>query len=820
MKEIRSISVVLICFLFILFPEHSSIAQSREILNMDTGWKFKKGDPAGSENTNFNDSEWRNLNVPHDWSIEGTFSQEEHTGRWGSAFLPTGIAWYRKHFQVTDKDLKRTVWVEFGGAYMNSDVWLNGHHLGSHPYGYTGFYYDLSPYLKSGKNVLAVRVDNSQQPNCRWYSGSGIYRSVNLVKTDPVHFGHWDTYIRTTSLQNDQAELTAEYSIDNTSGTKTSGTIRSELLDSDGKVIAATEVPFQTKAGKQVQVASKIQVPSPTLWSPEQPYLYRLQSSILKDEKIIDNLTNNVGIRKIKFDVDKGFFLNGKQVKINGVGVHHDGGAVGAAVPDDVWVRRLELLKEMGCNAIRTAHNPPSTPFLDLCDKMGFLVLDEAFDEWKKGKIDFGYHLYFDEWAIKDLTTMIKRDRNHPSVIIWSLGNEILEQRDENGYKKLQEFANLAHELDPSRPVTVACDKIGAEGSKGPAKESFLNELDIVGYNYADRWRNRRELYYSLDKLEHPDWKLMGTESRSINGNRGDYSLGDDPDKVQANYNTQMISVEQNWKFVATHDYVIGDFLWTGFDHLGENVWPRKSTYWGIIDYSGFPKDGYYFYKSQWTEEPMTHLFPHWNWPEREGQTIPVICYTNCDTVELFLNGKSLGEKRLAFPKQGMVDRWRNYDSPRVGATTNDLHLSWDVPYEPGTLMAIGKKDGKKVIEQISTTGPSKAVHLKIDKESIRANSRDICHFVVEVVDKKGNVVPDDDHLIQFTLKGPGKILGIGNGDPVDHRSHQSDEYKTYRGLCLVVVQSTGDPGEITLTAESDSLTKVSKSVKSVKNND
>lgn len=817
MKTSRITTFISILFLLTLFFIPTVCAQSREIINLDFDWKFIKGDPAQAEQTDFSDDRWRSLNVPHDWSIEGAFSQVEHSGRWGAAFLPTGIGWYRKHFQITKNDLKQTVWVEFGGVYMNSDVWLNGHHLGKHPYGYTGFHYDLSPYLKSGENILAVRVDNSQQPNCRWYSGSGIYRSVNLVKTDPVHFGHWDTYVRTTSVQNDQAEITVEYGIDNTSEAKTSGIIRSELLDVDGKIVATADVPFQAEAGEQAQVTAKIEVPAPILWSPEQPYLYRLQSSILKNKKIIDNLTTNVGIREIEFDANKGFFLNRKHVKINGVGVHHDGGAVGAAVPDDVWIRRLELLKEIGCNAIRTAHNPPSTPFLDLCDKMGFLVLDEAFDEWKMGKVDFGYNLYFDEWAVKDLTSMIKRDRNHPSVIIWSVGNEIKEQRDENGYKILRKFANMAHELDPSRPITLACDNIGAEGSKGPAKDSFLNELDIVGYNYADRWRNRRELYYSLDKMAHPDWKLMGTESRSIQGDRGDYSLGDDPDKVEPNYNTQMMAVEQNWKFVATHDYVIGDFLWTGFDHLGENVWPRKSTYWGIIDYTGFPKDGYYFYKSQWTEEPMAYLFPHWNWKGREGQTIPVMCFTNCDTVELFLNGRSMGEKRLAFPKQGMVDRWNNYDPPRVGATTNDLHLSWDVPYEPGILTVVGKKNGEEVIEKINTTGSSDIVHLKTDKESIRANSRDICHFVVELLDENGNVVPDDDHLMQFTLKGPGKILGIGNGDPVDHRSHQSDEYKTYRGLCLVVVQSTGDPGEITLTAKSGTLMKVLKSVRSVK---
>lgn len=816
MNGIRGISVVLICFLFILSDERNAIAQSREILDMDFGWKFINGDTADAEKVDFNDNNWRNLNLPHDWSIEGTFSQENRGGQ-GAAFLPTGIGWYRKHFQITPKDIQRSIWVEFGGAYMNSDVWINGHHLRNHSYGYTSFYYDVSEYLQEGENILAVRVDNSQQPNCRWYSGSGIYRSVRLVKANPVHFGYWDAYIRTTGLEEDQAELFAEYHVENASGISTSGIIHSHLVNASGKVVAETDVSFNAASGKQTKVTCSIRILSPKLWSAEQPYLYRLHSIILINDREIDRLTTNVGIREIKFDADKGFFLNGKHVKLNGVGIHHDGGCVGAAVPDDVWLRRLKLLKEMGCNAIRTAHNPPSAQFLDLCDQMGFLVIDESYDEWKSGKIDFGYHRYFDEWGNSDLISMIKRDRNHPSVIIWSLGNEILEQCDENGYKTLQELVNVAHELDPSRPVTLACDKIGAEGYKGPAKVSFLTELDIVGYNYVNRWNARRELYYSIDKKAHPDWKFMGTENVSINGDRGDYSLGDDPNRVQPNYNTQMISAEENWKFVAIHDYVIGDFLWTGFDHLGENKWPRKSTFWGIIDYCGFPKDAYYFYQSQWTEEPMVHLFPHWNWPGREGQTIPVLCYTNCDTVELFLNGRSLGEKRLAFPKQGMVGRWKNYESPRVDATTSDLHLSWDVPYESGSLIAVGRRNGKKMVEKICTTGSSEAINLKPDKEKIRANSKDICHFVVKLVDDNGNVVPDDDHLLHFTLKGPGKILGVGNGNPIDHWSHQSNEYSTYHGLCLVVVQSTGEQGQITLTVDSASLKKNSLTINSEK---
>lgn len=814
MRFFRIIKTTLFCCLMSI--QTATIAQSREVINIDFDWKFKKEDPAGAEKIDFDDKNWRILNLPHDWSIEGNFSEDAPGGS-GAAYLPAGVGWYRKHFRLTQKDLEKIIWVEFGGVYMNSDVWINGHHLGNHPYGYTSFYYDLTRHLKEGENVLAVRVDNSRQPNTRWYTGSGIYRSVRLMKMAPVHFAHWGVYITTKKTEEDHATVSVAYEVENSSNSNKKGTIRAEIVDASGEVVAKKNFPFQVKDDGNVMVKGDIKVTSPKRWSPEQPYLYRLRSTIRRNGKIADDLTTKFGIRYLEFDKDRGFAINGKHTKLNGVCLHHDGGPVGAAVSDELWIRRLQLLKKMGCNAIRTAHNPPSTSFLDLCDELGFLVMDEAFDEWTVGKREFGYHEYFDEWKAKDLASMIRRDRNHPSVIMWSLGNEIPEQVDDKGYEILKELVDIAHKLDPTRPVTAACDKIGAEGFNGPTKEAFLETLDIVGYNYADRWNTRRELLFSLDKMAHPEWKIIGTESRSINGDRGAYFLGNDPTKVSPNYNTEMIEVEKNWKFVATRDYVIGDFFWTGIDHLGEPEWPDKSTSWGAIDYCGFPKDAYYFYKSQWTQEPMVHVFPHWNWKGREGQVIPVLAYTNCDTVELFLNGKSLGEKRISFPKKGMVGGWKKYETPQVEATTNDLHLSWDVPYEPGTLMAVGWKNGEKVVEKIVTTGASEAIRISSDKNTISANSRDIVHFVVEMVDKNGNVVPNDDHLVSFSIEGPGKIIGVGNGNPVDHRSHQSHERSTYHGLALVIVQSTDKPGKITLTAESPALKNFSISVKSEK---
>ena len=531
---------------------------------------------------------------------------------------------------------------------------------------------------------------------------------------------------------------------------------------------------------------------------------------VLVGNKNVDETVTNVGIRKINYDKDKGFFLNDEHVKINGVCLHHDGGAVGAAVPMGVWERRLKELKEMGCNAIRTSHNPPAPEFLDLCDRMGFLVMDEPFDEWKYGKRKYGYHDYFDEWWKKDLTAMIYRDRNHPSIVLWSAGNEIPEQKDPKGVIILKDMIDIFHTEDPTRPVTSALDNIAADG--GATTLPFMEALDIVGYNYVDRWHERRELYYSIDRHDHPDWKMIGTESGSNSGvTRGEYSLGTDSNSVHPNYNSFMIDAEQLWKFVRVHDYVAGDFMWTGIDYLGETFWPHRFSNFGVIDICGFPKDGFYFYQSQWTEKPMLHLFPHWNWEGREGQVIPVLCYTNCDAVELFVNGKSFGEKRLEFPRQGTSGGWNSYAKPRVNPTTADLHLQWDVPYQPGVLKAVGKKDGKIVAtEEIHTAGKAAAIKLITDNDKIYSGERTVANVEVQVVDENGFVVPTADNLIHFNIEGEGKIIGIDNGNPVDHDSYKNDNRHSFNGLCLVVIQAGSKKGKVKLTAQSDGLKNAS----------
>jgi beta-galactosidase len=777
----------------------------RERLSLDFNWKFQLGDQKSAEKISFDDSNWRILDLPHDWSIEGKYDENEPTGSSGG-YLPTGIGWYRRSIEISENDLKKKIFIEFDGIYMNSDVWINEHHLGKYPFGYSSFHYELTPYLNTGKNIIAVRVDNSLQPNTRWYSGSGIYRHVWLTKKHQLHIAYWGVYVTTPVVTSDSAIVEVNTSISNRTGKDQNFFLESILKNSDGVVVTKTKTKLNIESENQETITQKLIVKTPQLWSVNSPNLYKLHTILIDDKNQIDEVGTKVGIRKIEFDTDNGFFLNDEHIKMNGVCLHHDGGAVGAAVPEKVWERRLKLLKEMGCNAIRTSHNPPAPEFLDLCDELGFLVMDEPFDEWRIGKRKFGYYQYFNEWWKKDLISMIRRDRNHPSIVLWSAGNEIPEQKTEDGHELLKLLIDVFHKEDATRPVTLGCDNIAADG--GAATLEFLKGLDIVGYNYADRWHERRELYYSIDRHAHPDWKMLGTESTSNNGGiRGGYSLGDDPKVVKPNYNFRMIDAEQLWKFVSKHDYVIGDFMWTGIDYLGESVWPAKNDNFGVMDLCGFPKDGYYFYQSQWTSEPMIHLFPHWNWQGREGQIIPVLCYTNCDAVELFLNGKSIGEKRLEFPRQGNSGGWNLYDRPQIHPTTADLHLQWDVPYSPGTLKAVGKRGGEIVFTKtIQTADQPFAIKLKTDRKTLKSDARDILHVEVQVVDKNDNVVPTANNMICFTIEGEGKIIGVDNGNPYDHDSYKANKRSVFNGMGLVIIQSTHKSGEIKFVAKSDSL--------------
>ena len=788
--------------------------------SFDFGWKFLEGDAAGAQMPGFADAGWRDVDLPHDWSIEGPVDQNAPSSGSG-AYLPTGVGWYRKKFRVPAEDRDRVAVLEFDGVYQNSEVWINGQYLGLRPYGFVPFAYELTPYLKfNAENVVAVKVDNSRQTNCRWYSGSGITRHTWLLKTNPLRVAYWGTFVTAPHVSRTSATVEVKTRVANDRKTNAQCTLTTELLDKDGKVVGTQEASQAVSAQGEYEFVQQIAVDKPNLWSTANPYLYTVRSSVHEAGQLVDVYDTPTGIREASFDARRGFLLNGEHVKLNGACIHQEAGCVGSAVPERVWERRLALLQEMGCNAIRTSHNPYPAEFLDLCDRMGFLVMNEAFDEWRvgKGQIKNGYHVYFDEWYERDLMNFIGRDRNHPSVVLWSAGNEVPDQDAADGPETLRKLLRVFHSLDPTRPVTVACDHIASEPT--PVRPEFLAQLDVVGYNYVDRWRDRAQKYYSLDHDAFPERPVIGTESSGMGGSRGDYrglvpaaaatpAAGAAPQDFRPmGGNGTRIDTEQLWKFVGAYDYVSGDFMWTGIDYLGEARWPAKASSSGAIDTCGFKKDGFYFYQSQWTAKPMAHLFPHWNWKGREGQFIPVTCYTNCDTAELFINGRSVGVRGYEFPRYGMQGRYGNV-APRDRAlrTTADLHLSWDVPYEPGTLKVVGTKDGVAVVTtEVSTTGEPAAIRLTADRTDLSADRRDVAHIMVEILDAEGRVVPLAENEITFAVEGEARLIGVDNGNSQSHDSYKANRCKAFNGLCLAVVQTTAKAGSIRIAASSANL--------------
>ncbi len=800
-------------------PAGSAWAQERDAPrtreSFDFGWKFFRGDAPGAQQPDLSDAGWRSLDLPHDWSIEGPFDKKAPSAGPGG-YLPTGIGWYRKQFRIPRSYEEKKLTIEFDGVYQNSEVWINGEYLGRRPYGYVPFAYDVTSRVRfGGDNLVAVKVDNSRQTNCRWYSGSGIYRHTWLLATNGVHIGTWGTFVTTPRVAKERATVQVETWVRNETGRNAACTLATAILDRDGRTVQSGEASQQVAAAGDYRFVQQLAVETPSLWSHLDPYLYRVHSTLRDNDGILDDYDTPLGIREAIFDADRGFLLNGEPVKLNGVCLHHEAGCVGAAVPERAWERRLAILKEMGCNAIRTSHNPYAAEFLDLCDQMGFLVMNEAFDEWRvpKGQIGpYGYSIYFDEWHERDLENLIHRDRNHPSVVLWSAGNEIGDQQDPRGAETLQELIDIFHREDPTRMVTAGCDHIASEPASETARPEFLALLDVVGYNYVDRWRDRREKYFSLDRHEFPHRRFIGTESPSMAGIRGDYS--DSPATrgfagMAAGHN---LDVEQLWKFVRTYDYVAGDFMWTGIDYLGEARWPMKGASAGVIDTCGFKKDGFYFYQSQWTSQPVLHLFPHWNWKGKEGRFIPVTCFTNCDTVELFLNGRSLGVKGYAFPRLGMEGRYGNYPArSRVLRTTSDLHLSWDVPYEPGTLRAAGTRDGETVaVMEVSTAGEPAAIAMSADLNTLVADRRDVAHLTVRIVDANGRLAPTADNEVTFEVQGGARLAGVDNGNPASHESYQGNRRKAFNGMCLAMVASTAKPGPIRITASAAGLRSAS----------
>jgi len=765
---------------FVLFIAVSSVlAQPRETHDFNSDWFFTLEDNLDARHADFSHADWKKVSLPHDWSIGFDFGEEYPAGNAGGA-LPGGVGWYRKTFQVPEADKGSHYALCFGGAYRYTEVWINGKYLGKHINGYLSFEHDITPYLHdgNGQNVVAVRVDNSLQPNSRWYTGSGIYRDVRLEKRPRLHLVREHTFITTPKVSTEKSVLNVRSVFSHYTNGRV-GQLRLRLQDKNKKTLAEKTIKFS-----EDHFEEELEVEGVTLWEPANPALYDLTITALDNaNKVVDELCYPVGFRYFDFDVQRGFLLNGKPFKLFGVCLHHDLGSLGAAFNRSAAKRQLLIMKDMGVNAIRTAHNPPAEEFLDLCDELGFLVQNEAYDMWAKRKNKFDYHIDFKQHHIPDLMRLVRRDRNHPSIFMWSIGNEIREQFDSTGIALTQEMAKVVKELDPTRPVTAALTETNYD-------KNFIAQadaLDVLGFNYK---------YFDYDKLptEFKGVPLIASETTSALQTRGVYDSVHDTiqlwpassqDKFVTNGNPDFTvsaydnvaaywgtSHERAWLEVKKRDFLGGIFVWTGFDYLGEPVpypYPARSSYYGIVDLAGLPKDVYYMYQSEWTDQDVLHLLPHWNW--KAGEQVDVWCYyNNADEVELFLNGRTLG---------------------RQSKTEDRLHAEWKVPFEAGELKVVKIKDGAVVQEAIRKTA-GKPVDMIVDIEHDRyaVDGKTDLHFLtVSLVDENGTVVPNEDVELSFVPQENITVVGTDNGYQADLHSLSSANRHTYKGLAVAIVK-------------------------------
>ncbi|MBV5314396.1 MAG: glycoside hydrolase family 2 protein [Prolixibacteraceae bacterium] len=771
-------------------------AQPDGRVNFDANWKFHLGDITGAEKASFPDQKWRELNLPHDWSIEGIFRPDNPSGHQGG-LLPGGIGWYRKKFSLTDIGGKK-YFIVFDGVYKNSTVYINGNELGTRPYGYATFQYDMTPYIHEGENILAVKVDNSKQPDSRWYTGAGIYRHVWLITSSPVSVDQWGTFVTTPNVSTQEATVNVVTTIANDTNEKANLKISSSIVDDSGKEVAIQNQSAKAVTNGKVVLNTSLKVISPKLWDVENPNLYRLVTKVYQGKDLKDTYTTTFGIRSIAFKSDSGFYLNGKNVKILGVCNHHDLGSLGSALNDRALQRQLELLKTMGCNAIRCSHNLMAPELLEMCDQMGFLVMDETFDSWYIGKdaAPFGFQNYFKDWHEREITDMVLRDRNHPSVIFWSIGNEIKEQwfpGSTNGGDIARELVATIKKYDTTRFTTSAFNFI-----RDAEKKGMTAAVDVVGFNYTiDAYDEIRQ--------KHPDWFYLASETTSQFDSRGVYHFTLDtivktfPDCQTSAFDDAGggTTHEEAWLAVKNRAWMSGLYIWTGFDYMGEPAPYEKlavSSYFGIFDLCGFPKDSYYFYKSQWTKEPMVHLLPHWNW--NDGQMIDVVAYTNCDEVKLYLNNQPFSTKKIS--------------------ETKKLSLRWKVPFEAGTLKAEAYRNGKLVATEIvKTAGDAAKIDLSADRNTIHADGKDLSFITVKITDENGTLVPNADNLVHFELEGEGEIVGVGNGNAMSLEPAKGKERRAFSGMCQVIIQSAGKAGDIRLRASSLGLPEAIISLKS-----
>jgi beta-galactosidase len=858
-----------ILLLLFLFGSFSADADSslRERILLDDGWGFLKGDPAGIGDelnyTNlkfcitatgaefmanpspamvksnpganvsctqpgFDDRAWQPVNLPHDWAIEGPFEQK-YAGE-TAKLKYWGPVWYRKHFNIPAADSGRAIFLDIDGAMSYSEVWLNGRFVGGWPYGYASFELDLTPFIRyGGENVLAIRLDTPLDAS-RWYPGAGIYRNVWLVKTGPVRIGHWGTFVTTPNVSPSAATVKVRLNVVNEAGASTFVSVINKIYelkadDRKGKLVAsATTDNLKLAAGETTASDLQMIIKKPRLWSIQDPRRYVVVTSLEQAGKLLDRYETPFGIRTIQFTANDGFLLNGRRVKIHGVCLHGDLGPLGTAFNQGARQRQLQLLQEIGCNAIRTSHNPPEPELLDLCDRMGFVVMDEAFDCWALAKRPGDYHLLFPDWHVKDLRAFLRRDRNHPSVVLWGLGNEVYEQRETNGWQLGRQLADIAHQEDPTRPVTMALHTVAS------STNGFQKVVDVFGFNY-------KPFGYAEFRANNPSVPLLGSETASCVSSRGEYFFPVSDNKKLGRANFQVTSYDvaaPPWGYPPDEEFkaqdqnpsVAGEFVWTGFDYLGEPTpydhdttnrllftdpavqarWdallkagkkiavPSRSSYFGIFDLCGFKKDRFYLYQSYWRPDfPMAHIVPqNWNWPERLGKVTPVEVYTSGDAAELFLNGRSLGRKQKG---------------------PYEYRLRWDdVVYEPGTLKIVAYEHNKRwATDVVKTTGPAARLSLQADRPKVHMDGGDLSFVTLTVEDKNGLLVPGANNPVRFTIKGPGEIVATGNGDSTSHISFRSTERDAFNGHCLVIIRTKPDePGKITLQAESDGLTSAS----------
>lgn len=799
MNLLRNVLFLAFIFPSVLFAQSSVETSVRLKTKFNHDWKFTLEDKAGFESPTYDDSQWRSLNLPHDWSIEGEFDINNPAAGNG-AFLPCGVAWYRKVFSLPDSMNAKRIVIQFDGIYMNSKVYINGHFLGQYPYGYSTFQYDLTAHIQVGKpNIIAVKVDNSLQPASRWYAGSGIYRNVWLITTNQVHFDNYaGVFVTYPAVNKEKAEVKVQYKIvanafpesefywwrRNLSANKREtkeAIITSTILDKTGKIIAQGSMKETIGDYNEYTFSQVIPVKNPKLWSYTSPELYTMKTIMEFDGKVMDDYTTTLGIRQVEFTPEKGMLVNGNKEKLKGVCIHQDAGSLGVAVPIGVWYERLKKLKDLGCNAIRPSHHPFAPEFYDLCDSMGFYLMDEAFDEWNRGytwgstentygKMPYSYHLYFNQWAETDLRAMIRRDRNHPSVIMYSIGNEIPNQRTPDGPQIAKKLKDICHSEDPTRMVTSAVDFVEDANVNG-----FLSGLDIAGYNYVDRYNG--EAMYAPEKTKNPKRIVLGTET--FHGLR-------------------------YWLAVKDNENVIGEFVWVGFDYLGEaGKWPKRGWDAGLINMAGVSYPEYYLRKSYWSNQPVVQIaietsptpesewhprktVSHWNHKWVGNFLLPIYVYSNCEEVELYINDSLIGKK--------LVDK-------------NLYFVRWDVPYKPGKVQAVGYKSNKKATDHTLRTAESASeIKIAASKTSLKANNEDVVTLDISIVDKNGNLVPDANHEIKVEVSGPATLIGLDNGNQWDISVYNSKNRKTFEGRLLVTLQATNNAGPIKVELSSFSL--------------